>query len=81
VTFEYCDEKKSVLIKTFRFHKKQLERGIKYINVENIKDFKLTNFLEIQSENYLKTSKKLIENDSAYVIQIPDFYKSCLKEN
>ena len=56
VTFEYCKEKKAVAIKTFNFNKKHLEKGIKYVNVENLQDIKMTNFLNIYSDNYIKTS-------------------------
>jgi hypothetical protein len=77
VTFEYCRESKSVLIKTFSYNNKHLDKGMKRIKIEDLKNIKLTNFLNIYSENYFKTSKKLIENNSSYIIPIPDFYKPC----
>lgn len=81
VTFEYCKEKKAVIVKTFFYHKGKLNKGIKYLSLEEIKRVKLTNFLNIYSNNYFKTSKKLIENDEKYIIPIPDFYKTFFFES
>lgn len=81
VTFEYCREKKAIVLKTFNYQKGVLKKGLKYINVDDLQKVKLTNFLNIYSDNYFKTSKKLIDNDADYVFPIPDFYKKCVLQN
>ena len=77
VTFEYSKEKQAVVLKTFSYKKGKLEKAIKYIKVEELGKVKLTNFLNIYSNNYFKTSQKLINNDTNYIFPIPDFYKTC----
>ncbi len=81
VTYEYLSDKKSVVLKTFRFDNGKLYKGIKYFNVDDLNHIKLTNFLNIYYNNYLKASKKIMENDSNYVYPVPDFYKNCLRAN
>jgi hypothetical protein len=81
VTFEYCKEKKAVIVKTFNYNKGKLDKGIKYLSLEEIKKVKLTNFLNIYSDNYFRISKKLIENDEKYIVPIPDFYKTFFYES
>jgi hypothetical protein len=78
VTFEYVKEKKAVALKTIRFNKGKLEKGIKYLSIDDAKHVKLINFLEIYENNYTKTSQKLVDNDADYVFPIPDFYRTCL---
>jgi hypothetical protein len=78
VTYEYSSEMRSVIIKTFSYINGNFQKGIRYINAENPKGFKLVNFLNIYSDNYLRTSRKLIENDEDYKMPVPDFYQILL---
>jgi hypothetical protein len=81
VTYEYIADKKSVVLKTFRFDKGKLYKGIKSFDFNDLTHVKLTNFLNIYYDNYLKASRKITENDTNYVYPVPDFYKICLKGN
>jgi hypothetical protein len=78
VTYEYLHEQKAVALKTFRFDKEILFKGIKYFKLEDMKNIKLTNFLDIYDYNYEKASIKVMKNDLNYKYLIPDFYKSDL---
>jgi hypothetical protein len=79
VTYEYVQDKKAVALKTFRFDKDKLSRGIKYFKKEDMKNARLTNFLDIHDDIYDKASRKLIENDLNYIYHIPDFYSCFLQ--
>jgi hypothetical protein len=81
VTFEYCREDRTVIVKTFRYYKGKFEKACKRLSIDDLKHVKPTNFLNIYSDNYFKTSKKLIENDSDYMFPIPDFYKLCVSHS
>jgi hypothetical protein len=78
VTYEYVENTKSVVLKTFRFDKGVLYKGIKCF--DSLDHVKLVNFLNIYYENYLKASRKVTDNDTEYVFPVPDFYKTCLKK-
>ncbi|MBP7497605.1 MAG: hypothetical protein KA792_08090 [Bacteroidales bacterium] len=79
VTYEYVQETKTIVIKTLKYIKGNFQKGIIEFNINDTEHLKLKNFIEIDSNNYMKTSKNIIEHNNSFSYMIPDFYKCCLQ--